>query len=397
VADGLLRRLVLRHYRRFAPVLDLGAEVWGQAITGYEGFDAEHARVATELAQALGPVLGARSTLDHYRNGLAFETRFARFCGKRHAVGLGSCTDALELSLVALGVGPGDEVVTSAHSFIATALAIHHTGARPVLVDPAPTDLCLRAEAVQRALSPRTRAIVPVHMHGHVADMDEILALAQRAGIPVVEDCAQATGARRKGRPVPIGPTGSFSFYPSKPLGGLGNGGMLVTDDDDLAQAVRTLRDPDGADPILLRSGRTPSFLHPVDVALLGIRLEGLAESRGARAERAAIFQQALGHLEPLRPSPDTESAWGAFVIRSDRRDALKQRLLVAGFETKIEYQTPFFESPTFASYGWRPEDYPVARDAARRGLSLPLRPSLPLATVRRMAQVAAGRGAGGA
>lgn len=381
MAEGPLKRLIMRHYRRFAPALDLGAEAFGRLARGYEGFDAENAVLMGELGEELGKVLGARSTLDHWRAGKAFEAELAAWCGRRRAVGLGSGTAALALTMVAMGIGPGDEVITSAHSFIATALAVHQTGARLVLVDPDPSDLCLRAAAVEAALSPRTRLILPVHMHGHLAEMDAILTLARARGLRVLEDCAQAAGAREGGRRAPIGGTGCLSFYPSKPLGGLGNGGALITDDDALADAVERLRDPDAADPLLLRGARTPSFLHPVDVALLRLRLPRQEARQAARAERAARYATRLGHLRPLRPRPGVDSAWGAYTIRHPRRDALKARLMAAGFETRVEYPTPFFDSPTLAALGpFGP--LPVAREAAAQGLSLPTRPTYPLADV---------------
>lgn len=371
----------MRHYRRFAPALDLGAEALGRFQRGYEGFDAENAEHFADLPDALGRALGARSTLDHWRAGKTFEAELAAWCGRRRAVGLGSGTAALALTMIALGIGPGDEVVTSAHSFIATALAIHQTGARLVLVDPDPSDLCLRAAAVEAALSPRTRLILPVHMHGHLAEMDAILALARARGLRVLEDCAQAAGAAEGGRRAPIGGTGCLSFYPSKPLGGLGNGGALVTDDDDLADRVERLRDPDGADPLLLRGARTPSFLHPVDVELLRLRLRVQDARQAARAERAARYAARLGALRPLRPRAGVQSAWASFTIRHPRRDALRARLLASGFETRVEYLTPFFDSPTLAHLGPF-GTLPVAREAAARGLSLPTRPTLDLSDV---------------
>lgn len=381
MADGPLKRLVMRHYRRFAPVLDLGAEALGRYQRGYEGFDAEHAELLEALPQELGRVLGARSTLDHWRAGRAFEEELAAWCGRRRAVGLGSGTAALALTMVAMGVGPGDEVITSAHSFIATALAIHQTGARVVLVDPDPSDLCLRAAAVEAAVTPRTRLLLPVHMHGHLAEMDAILELARARGLAVLEDCAQAAGAAEGGRRAPIGGTGCLSFYPSKPLPGLGNGGALITDDHALADRVQRLRDPDGADPLLLRGARTPSFLHPVDVALLRLRLPRQHARQAARAERAARYAARLGALRPLRPRPGVDSAWASFTLRHPRRDALRARLLAAGFETRVEYPTPFFDSPTLAALGPFGA-LPVAREAAAQGLSLPTRPTYPLADI---------------
>lgn len=378
----------MRHYRRFAPALDLGAEVYGRLVTAYEGFDEENAAVAGALQRELGRVLGARSTLDHWRYIRSFEAEFAAFCGRKYAVGLGSGTAALELALVAMGVGPGDEVITSAHTFIATALAVHHAGARLVLVDPDPSDLCLRADAVARAITPRTKVIVPVHMHGHLAEMPALLALASARGLQVLEDCAQATGAAWGGRRAPVGGHGCFSFYPSKPLGGLGNGGCFVTDDDELAAIVERLRDPDGADPLLLRAGRTPSFLHPVDVALLRCRLPLMASRRAARAERAELYRRALRDPSALRPQPGVDSAWASFVIRRPDRDAVRARLLRAGFEAKIEYQVPLMDSPSLAPLGIDPGAFPVARAAAAQGLSLPTRPSLSLQAAAEIAAV---------
>ena len=376
----------MRHYQRFAPALDLGAELYGRLVTPYEGFDEENAAVAGPLQAELGRVLGARSTLDHWRYIRSFEAEFAAWCGRRFCVGLGSGTAALELALVAMGVGPGDEVITSAHTFIATALAVHHAGAKLVLVDPDPSDLCLRAEAVARAITPRTKLILPVHMHGHLAELPAILALARARGLAVLEDCAQAAGAAWGEQPVPIGGHGCFSFYPSKPLGGLGNGGCFVTDDPALAAVVERLRDPDGADPLLLRAGRTPSFLHPVDVALLRCRLPLMGQRQAARAARAAVYQRALADPSALRPQPGVRSAWASFVIRRPDRDAVRARLLRAGFEAKVEYEVPLMESPSLRPLGLEPAAFPVALQAAREGLSLPTRPSLSLQAAARLA-----------
>lgn len=368
---------MLRHYARVAPALDLAGKAWRAGVLGYDAYDAANAEVQEALAVELGRVLSAPGTFELWAYSTRFEARFAAWCGRRHGIGTASGTAALQIALVAAGVGPGDEVITSAHTFIATALAIHNTGARPVLVDPDPSDLCLRADAVARAVGPRTRAIVPVHMHGHVADMDGILALARERRLVVIEDCAQAHGAAFGGVKVPVGGTGCFSFFASKPLGGAGNGGMIVTDDAALAERCGRARDPEGGDPLVLAAARTPSYLDALEAAVLTARLPRLDAWRERRAAHAAAYRVRLAHLDPVLPTPSVASAWYSFVVRVPDRDRVKARLLMSGIETKIEYAPSFVVSPTFRALGWRPADYPVAMDAAERGLSLPVHPFL--------------------
>lgn len=373
MADGILKRLILRHYRRFAPALDLAGEAYARTVIGYEGFDQHNAAVLDDIQAELSRVLAARSTFELWRLGKRFEGTIAQACGRSYGVGTASGTAALQIALVAAGVGPGDEVITSAHTFIATLLAIRNTGARPVLVDPDRADLAIRPDAVRAAITPRTRAIVPVHMHGHVADVAPLLGL----GPPVIEDCAQAFGASRGGRVVPIGPTACFSFFASKPLGGAGNGGMIVTDDAALAERADRARDPEGGEAIVLLAARTPSYIDPMEAALLTARLPRMAEWRAARARNAAAYLQAFARYEPVLPAPGVDSAWYSFVLRVNDRDAKRSRILRGGVETKVEYPTPVHLSPTFADAGWRKGQFPVAEDAAARGLSLPLNPFL--------------------
>jgi dTDP-3-amino-3,4,6-trideoxy-alpha-D-glucose transaminase len=371
------KSLLLRHHRRVAPAIDLAARAYRAGVLSYDAFDEHNAEVAPALGRELAEVLSARGTVELWAYPKRFEARFAALCGKRYAVGTASGTAALQLALLAGGVRPGDEVVTSAHTYIATVLAIQNVGAVPVLVDPDPCDLCIRADAVARALTPRTRAIVPVHMHGHVADMPALLELAARRGILVVEDCAQAHGAQRGGRVVPVGPTGCFSFYATKPLGGAGNGGLLVTDDPEIARRAEIARDPDGADPLVAAFHRTPSYLDALEAAVLTARLPRLDAWRARREAHAAAYAAALPDLDAVRPASGVTSAWYSFVVRVADRDEVKRRMLLAGVETRVEYAASLVTSPTLAGYGWRPEDFPVALDAARRGLSLPLHPFL--------------------
>lgn len=382
-----LKRLVMRHHRRFAPALELAARVRDQLVVPFEAFDRQNLEVERAIQEELATVLSTRDTFGLWSYARRFEYDFAAWCGRTQGIGTSSCTAALEMTLVALGIGPGDEVLTSAHTFIATALAIRNTGALPVLVDPRHSDLCVDVERLERHITPRTRAIVPVHMHGQVCEMGPILEMAEQRGLFVVEDCAQAHGARLHGCRVPIGPIGCFSFWPSKPLGAAGNGGILVTDDAVLAEKVNRMRDPDAGDPIVLRGGRTPGFLNPLEIALLRARLPQLERWRLRRAEIAASYQKALGHLDPLREAPGAESAWASFPIRVPDRDALRRRLLLAGIETRVEYPVPFFRSPSMTSMGWVERRWPEAEDAALRGCSLPTHPQLTHDETRRIIQ----------
>lgn len=377
--DRFLKQFVMRRYRDFAPLLDLAGAVYGNAMLGYDALDRRNGAVQADVERELGRVLGARSVFELWSLAKAFEGEFAAWCGKKMAVGTSSCTAALQLALAAAGVGAGDEVITSAHTFVATALAIHNTGARPVLVDPAPGSLGLGVAGVERAIGPRTRAVVPVHMHGHPVDMAPILELAQRSGLVVVEDCAQAPGASRGGRRVPLGPTGCFSFFPTKPLGGAGNGGIIVTDDEVLAARLEKARDPEGNDPVVLAAARTPCYLNAMEVAVLRAKMPRMAEWARARQRLAARYREAFDDLDPVLPDggTDVESAWNSFVVRVGERDRVKSALFLARVETRVEYHPAFFESATFQALGWRASDYPVALDAARRGLSLPLHPYL--------------------
>ena len=378
----MLKRWLLRNYARVSPAFDLAAAAYRGAVIPYDAYGAHNAAVQADLSRELSEVLSAPGTFELWSYTRRFEQRFAAWCGRAHGVGMPSGTAALHLALVASGVGPGDEVITSAHTFIATVLAICNAGARPVLVDPHPDDLCLRPEAVAAALTPRTRAVIPVHMHGHACDVQGIQAAlaphtARHGPVALIEDCAQAHGAARAGQRLPLSGTGCFSFFASKPLGGAGNGGIIVTDDPDLAARCDTARDPEGADPLVLAAARTPAYLDALEAAVLTARLPMLPAWQARRAQHAAAYLAALPHLRPVQPAPAVQSAWYSLVIRTPDRDALKSRLLRAGIETKIEYHPSLLLSPTLRRFRWDPAAFPTALDASLHGLSLPVHPFL--------------------
>jgi dTDP-4-amino-4,6-dideoxygalactose transaminase len=309
-----------------------------------------------------------------------FEREIAALLGVGHAVAVSSGTDALLLALMALRIGPGDEVVTSTYSFFATAGAIVRLGATPVLVDIDPVTFNIDPAAVARAVTPRTKAILPVHLFGLSADLDPILDEASRSGVPVIEDAAQAIGATYKDRPVgSAGTFGCFSFFPSKNLGAFGDAGLLTTGDAALASRARVLRD----------HGMQPKYHHTVvggnfrmdamQAAVLRVKAPHLAawtEARRTNASRyVRLFREAgLEGVVGLPVEPQgRRHIFNQFVIRTADRDGLKRRLDAQGIGSEIYYPVPFHLQPCFANLGYKPGDFPEAERAARESLAIPI------------------------
>ena len=310
----------------------------------------------------------------------AFEREVAAQLGVEHAIAVSSGTDAVLLALMALGVGPGDEVVTSTYSFFATAGAVVRLGARPVLVDIDPATFNVDPAAVAAAITPRTKAIMPVHLFGLSADMDPILDAASRAGVPVVEDAAQAIGAAYKSRPIgALGAFGCFSFFPSKNLGAFGDAGLLTATDGELARRARLLR----------THGMHPKYYHHViggnfrmdalQAAVLRVKVPHLAAWTEARRLNASRYRRlfadagitALVSL-PSEP-PARRHIFNQFVIRTPHRDALKQHLDAKGIGNEVYYPVPFHLQPCFADLGHRAGDFPHAERAAAESLAIPI------------------------
>ncbi|MFE5396791.1 DegT/DnrJ/EryC1/StrS family aminotransferase [Streptomyces sp. NPDC056568] len=312
----------------------------------------------------------------------AFEEEFAAYCANDHCVAVGSGCDALELSLRALGIGPGDEVVVPAHTFIGTWLAVSATGARPVAVDPTPDGLSLDPALVEAALTPRTRALMPVHLHGHPADLDPLLAIAARHGLAVVEDAAQAHGARYRGRRIGSGHVVAFSFYPGKNLGAMGDGGAVVTGDSGVAERLRLLRNCGSREKYRHEVRSTHSRLDEFQAAVLRAKLPRLDAWNARRAGVAERYGRALGAL-PQLALPVTarwaDPVWHLYVIRCAERDELRRRLDRAGVQTLIHYPVPPHRSPAYADDpAGAPEGaHPLSERLAAQSLSLPLGPHL--------------------
>jgi dTDP-4-amino-4,6-dideoxygalactose transaminase len=318
-----------------------------------------------------------------------FEEEFAEYCGVRHAVGVDSGTSALELALRAHGIGPGDEVITVANTFVATAFAISHAGATPVLVDADPATYNLDPSALWEAIGPRTRAIIPVHLYGHPADMTAIRAVADSHGLIVIEDACQAHGARLGSqRAGSLGHAAAFSFYPAKNLGAYGDGGMVVTDDDEVAERIHLLR---AYGEVAKYHSEIVGFnrrLDTIQAAMLQVKLPLLDGWNTARREAARRYDELLQGLPIVRPEArrGVEHVWHLYVVRVSDRDDLRRRLAENGVDTGIHYPVPVHLQPAYRHLGYAVGDFPVAERCAREVLSLPMFPELTVEAQRRVA-----------
>jgi dTDP-4-amino-4,6-dideoxygalactose transaminase len=308
------------------------------------------------------------------------ERELAKMLGIRHAIAVSSGTDALLLPLMTLGITHGDEVVTSTYSFFATAGAIVRVGARPVLVDVDPVTFNIDANQIEAAMTPQTKAILPVHLFGQSADLDPIMRIAEEYDVPVIEDAAQAIGATYHSRPVGgIGAFGCFSFFPSKNLGAFGDAGLVTTNDDDLARRARLLR-THGMEPKYYHHFVGANFrMDALQAAILRVKAPHLAEwTEGRRANAARyreLFREAgLGEAIKLPPAPtDRLHIYNQFVIQTAERDALKRHLDEHGIGNEIYYPVPFHLQPCFADLGYQRGDFPHAERAANESLAIPI------------------------
>lgn len=311
----------------------------------------------------------------------AFEAEYAAYCGAKHCIAVGNGLDALHLILRACDIGPGDEVLVPSHTFIATWLAVSYAGATPVPVEVDPRTANLAPERLEAAITSRTRAVIPVHLYGQPADMDAILALARRHGLKVIEDNAQAAGARYKGRRTgALGDAAGHSFYPGKNLGAFSDAGAVTTNDDALAERVRALRNYGSQRKYFHDLKGFNSRMDELQAAFLGIKLRRLDEWNERRKRVAAKY------LEQLRGAPGlilphvpewAEPVWHLFVVRHPERDRLQQKLAEAGVGTLIHYPVPLHLSGAYADRGWKRGAFPIAESLAGTVLSLPMGPHL--------------------
>src|SRR5258708_10839705 len=308
----------------------------------------------------------------------------AAYVGTKFAIGCASGSDALLLPLMALGVGPGDEVITPPFPFVATAGSIARLGARPVFVDIEPGTFNLDPEMIERAITPRTRAILPVDLFGLIADMDPIMEIAQRHGVAVVEDAAQSVGAKYKGRDAgAMGPVGCFSFYPTKNLGGAGDGGLITTNDPELAHNLKLPHEHGSPRRYEYEVVGTNSRLDALQAAVLRVKLRYLEDWTEARIRNAAryneLFTNSRCRDHVVLPYAPTESrhVYNQYVIRVPKRDQLRQYLQQAGVATEIYYPYPLHMQPAFANLGHKTGEFPESERASAEVLALPIYPDV--------------------
>jgi dTDP-3-amino-3,4,6-trideoxy-alpha-D-glucose transaminase len=323
-----------------------------------------------------------------------FEVEFAAYCDAAFAVGVGSGTDALALALRALGIGPGDEVILPANSFIATAEAVTLVGAEPRLVDVDPRTQLLTAAELERAIGPRTRAVIPVHLYGRTVEMEPLLSLARRKGLLVLEDACQAHGARYKGRRVgSLADAGCFSFYPAKNLGGWGDGGAVVTSSREIAERVQLLRSHGERPRYHHRVVGSTARLDAIQAAVLRVKLRRLDGWNDERRGLAGQLDAALQEADVTLPAPVAsggDHVYHQYVIETDARDAFREHLNAAGVATGIHYPVPIHRTQAYAALGMGPGSLPTVERLAGRICSLPIFPGMTRFQVGQVAKAVA-------
>jgi dTDP-4-amino-4,6-dideoxygalactose transaminase len=339
--------------------------------------DAAIARVLDSCQFVLGPEVAA------------FEQEFAPYCGAAECIALNSGTSALHLALLAAGVGAGDEVITVPFTFAASVAAVLYVGAKPVLVDIDPSSFTMDPAAIEAAITPRTKAILPVHLYGHPADMDPIMEIARSHRVIVIEDAAQAHGAKYKGRPVgSIGDLACFSFYPGKNLGAYGEGGAVTTNNPQFARTVRLLRDW-GQDRKYHHVLRGYNFrMEAFQGAILGVKLRHLEQWTEARRAIARKYDELLAHsgLQTPQEMPWARHVYHVYTVLSGERDALQAAFAAEGIQSATHYPVPVHMQPAYSDLGYAPGDFPNSERAALQVLSLPLYPELPTEAVEKVA-----------
>ena len=310
----------------------------------------------------------------------SFEREFARYVGAPHCVCVGSGLDALIFSLRSMGVGTGDEVLVPALTFVATWLAVTHVGATPVPVEPDPRTCNLDPQRLEDAITSRTRAVIPVHLYGQPADLDAIAEIAARRGLRVLEDAAQAHGARYRGRRVGGIGDAAWSFYPGKNLGAFGDAGAVTTRDGDFADEIRRLRNYGSREKYHHEVAGWNSRVDELQAAILRVRLAALDAWNARRAAIASLYLEALAETSLVLPHvPDwADPVWHLFVVRSPQRDALREHLAAAGVETGVHYPIPPHLQPAYRALGIAPGKLPISEAIHREVLSLPIGPHLP-------------------
>lgn len=340
---------------------------------------AQHEVIGDDVDRAMLDVV-KRSDFILGREVTLFEEEFAAYCGVSFAIGVDTGISALELSLRAMGVGPGDEVITAANSFIASASPISMVGARPILVDVDPQTYNLNPDLLETAITARTKAVIPVHLYGQPADLQPILDIAQCHGIRVLEDACQAHGALYRGRRAgSYGDAAAFSFYPAKNLGAYGDGGMVLTNDPDIAEKVRMLRNYGQREKYRHEVLAFNRRLDTIQAAVMRVKLRYLDAGNDSRYRHATLYSSLLAEVNVITPfeSSQVRHVYHLYVVQVEKRAELQRHLTALGISTGIHYPTPIHLQPAYAHLGYRAGDFPVTEELAGKVLSLPMYPEL--------------------
>ncbi len=339
--------------------------------------NAQYRSIKDEIDPAFGLIL-KNSSFIKGEFVKKFESSFAEYCNTKACVGVGNGTDALTLTLRALGIGPGDEVITVAHTFIATAEAISHVGATPVFIDICDDTLLINPELIESAITSKTKAIIPVHLYGNPCEMDHILDVAYDHDLRVIEDAAQAHGARWKGTRIgSLGDAACFSFYPGKNLGAYGDGGAVVSNDGELIEKIRMIADHGRKEKYIHEIIGVNSRLDAIQAAVLSVKLKYLDSWNQFRRDHAVQYLNELSSLpiKTLKIRPDAEPVWHLFPIQLKNRDQFRKKLEKNGIETGIHYPLPVHKQPAYFHYNRK--TLPITESVADEVLSLPMYPEL--------------------
>jgi dTDP-4-amino-4,6-dideoxygalactose transaminase len=355
---------------------------------------AQYERIKPEVEAAMAEVISSAAFIGGQKLK-DFETAFAEFCGVKHAIGVGNGTDALTIALKTMGVGAGDEVITVSHTFIATSEAISQTGATIKFVDIDPRTYNLDPQKLEAAITDKTKAIVPVHLYGQIADMDAIMTIAEKHNLYVLEDSAQAHGARYRGRRAgSLGHMACFSFYPGKNLGAYGDAGAITTNNDDFAKYARMYANHGRLTKYTHEFEGVNSRLDGLQAAVLGVKLRHLDQWNAERRQAAIWYDELLAPLSQhvITPYvlPDSEPVYHLYVIQVPQRDKLLDRMKAAGISGGVHYPVPLHEQPAYTYKGHQPNDFPVTSKIAANIVSLPMFPEITQEQCRAVVQVVA-------
>ncbi|MBU4501318.1 MAG: DegT/DnrJ/EryC1/StrS family aminotransferase [Nanoarchaeota archaeon] len=346
-------------------------------MINFRQYDSYHNHVSEDMTRELNLILNFRNDFEFWFYTRDFENEFAKRCKVSFALGTHSGTSALQLSLASLGIGPGDEVITVPNSYIATALAISNVGAKPVFVDVDEKNFNMDPCLIEDAITDDTKAIMPVHLYGQMADMYPIIEISKKHGLFVVEDACQSFGASYHGKPpCTLGDVGCFSFFTGKNLGGLGNGGMVLLNNSKIAEKLKKLRDPESNCVDLNLSRRTPCYLDAVQIAFLKAKLPYVNRWANMRRKIVDSYSKGLKDLNnvilPLKEE-NCKHSYYSYVIRCERRNELKDFLFKKGIEVQVEYGLPIHLTKTYNHLGYKEGDFPITERLSKEILSLPL------------------------